>query len=146
MSIIRRYRLLKTRGEKMGEWKGEHKHKCPDCGVEFQCPINNERCGCNYNNYSCRNCFHLHMTTFEVRGGMSLKSAEICLDGIQNKKFTGEFGCITCEDLRKILRSAFLNTDTAWRRKVEEEAKSARCDEDKLSLVDEIKEGKIDGL
>lgn len=29
-----------------------HKHKCPDCGIEFVCPCG-ESCGVDYEKYPC---------------------------------------------------------------------------------------------
>lgn len=46
------------------KWDGPHKHKCPDCGVEFDCPINNPDCGCEYGEYPCRNHMMNHVTIF----------------------------------------------------------------------------------
>ena len=43
-----------------------HKHKCPDCGIEFDCPCG-KSCGVEYNKYPCiehimNHCIIFHST------------------------------------------------------------------------------------
>jgi hypothetical protein len=55
----------------MPKWEGKHKHKCPDCGVIFDCPCG-KSCGIEYDKYPCVNdimkhCLVLHST---IQGAM----------------------------------------------------------------------------
>jgi len=56
----------------MKKWKGKHQHKCPDCGTVFDCPINNETCGCEYAEYPCINDIMKHCIelTTELPSGL----------------------------------------------------------------------------
>ncbi len=45
------------------EREREHKHKCPDCGVEFDCPCGST-CNIAYDKYPCINCIMGHCVVF----------------------------------------------------------------------------------
>ena len=51
---IEQNRFLRERKFKKGELMKdkEHKHKCPDCGIEFDCPCGSS-CGVEYDKYPC---------------------------------------------------------------------------------------------
>lgn len=43
----------------------KHKHKCPDCGIEFNCPCG-EGCEVEYDKYPCRNHIMNHCIEFST--------------------------------------------------------------------------------
>ena len=43
----------------------KHKHKCPDCGIIFDCPCG-KSCGVEYNKYPCINCIMNHCIVFHT--------------------------------------------------------------------------------
>ena len=50
-SEIFNYKLRKKWDDKKRKSKN-HQHKCPDCGIEFDCPCG-KSCGVEYNKYPC---------------------------------------------------------------------------------------------
>ena len=59
--------------EEVTKWTGEHKHKCPDCGVIFDCPCG-KSCGVDYDKYPCKNDIMKHCSVFHSTIEGAIKS------------------------------------------------------------------------